>query len=229
MKVALCFSGLPRYLEKTLSFWQKSIIDPYKPDIFVHCWKTHNRQQDWKIQQFIQQAYSPAVFSMESIPKFDVSDYTDRIWPHRVTPQAQFSQFTSIQSSQKMRRHWEIQHKFKYDVCIRARFDWFLETIEFKINDAINLAHTPTLAGHKFHFHGMGWDLVGVSDQFAYGNSDNMTVYGDLIDNIPFLYHFHKIDFCGELFLRAHLAYHHLEIQEHQWKNGIVRDTYIMP
>jgi hypothetical protein len=229
MKVALCFSGFPRYLERTVSFWKNSILDPYCADVFVHCWQTQNYQINWKTQQIIQRAYNPIILTMDSMPDFNVSGYTERIWPHRTSPQSVISQFTSVQRSQHLRRQWEIQQGFKYDVCIRARFDWFLASVDLEINDAINLAYTPTLAGHKFHFHGMGWDLVGVNDQFAYGNSDNMTLYGDLVDNIPFLYNYHKIDFCSELFVRAHLAYHNLPIKEHTWHNGIVRETHIMP
>lgn len=229
MKVALCFSGLPRFIERTYAYWQTCIINRYDTDVFIHTWKTGDAQQDYQNAQTLVHLYQPTLISMQSIPIFDTASYVDRIWPHRITPQAQFSQFTGIKRSQQLRIHWEQQQGWQYDIVVRARFDWYLEHVDFEINDCINIAHTPGLAGHKFYFQNLGQHMLGINDQFAYGSSHNMMLYSQLVDNIPFLYHYHKIDFCGELFLKAHLVYHNLEVKEHYWNNGIVRDTGIIP
>ena len=229
MKVALCFSGLPRFIERTFPYWKNCILDKYQPDVFIHCWNTNNPSMDYQNKQTLAHLYNPTSMCMQDIPIFDTNSYVDRIWPHRISPQAQFSQFTGIKRSQQLRIQWEKQKSFEYDIVVRARFDWFLASVDFEINDCINIAHTPTLAGHRFHFQNLGQDFVGINDQFAYGSSKNMIIYSQLVDNIPFLYHYHKIDFCGELLLKAHLVYHNLEVQEHSWNNGIVRDTGIMP
>ena len=56
-----------------------------------------------------------------------------------------------------------------------------------------------------------------------------MSIYSELVDNMPILYKDYKIDFCGELFLKSHLLYHNIEVKEHKFINGIVRDWGVMP
>ena len=38
MKIALCFSGQPRNVEKGAGLIQKCFLDCDKMDVFVHCW-----------------------------------------------------------------------------------------------------------------------------------------------------------------------------------------------
>jgi hypothetical protein len=225
VKVALCLSGLPRFLNQTQAYWHQCIIDPYDADVFVHSWTEPTAHSS--IQQTILQLYQPKAAEFGSIPQFDVSSYKDRIWPHRITPSAQFSQFSSIQRAQRLRQNYEKHHEFEYDIVVRARFDWYLEKVDFEINKCVNVPRTPTLDGHVFTY--CEQQLVGISDQFAYGSSAAMTVYGNLVDRIPHLYHNCGVDFCGELFLRAHLHEQNLSIKQHRWNHGIVRDWGVMP
>lgn len=228
MKVALCFSGQPRYLDKTYVYWQHCIIHRYNPDVFVHTWLSDSDASlnSW-VKQTVQSLYNPVAASFETAPSFDVSSYTDRIWPFRITPQAQFSQFTGVQRSQQLRQRHEAAIGFEYDVVVRARFDWYLRSVDFEHNNCINTARTPTLDGHRFQFRGQ--QLIGISDQFAYGNSQLMTVYANMVDNIHNLYHNEGVDFCGELFLKAHLESHNITVKQHVFENGIVRDWGVMP
>lgn len=226
MKVALCFSGMPRFVSQTHAYWTQSIISRYKPDVFVHTWAQDKLSQSVLYQQ-IQSLYQPTVLWTQAPQKFDTRLYADRIWPHRTTPSNQLSQYTSIKHSLSLCRQWEIQNGFKYDIVVRARFDWFLNHVDFELNNCVNVAHTPTLSGHKFTWNDQ--TQLGISDQFAYGNSDVMNTYSQLVTNLPNLYSNYGIDFCGELFLKAHLLYHNIDVVEHKWQNGIVRDDGIMP
>ena len=228
MRVALCFSGLPRFVQQTHKHWQQSIIAPYDPDIFVHCWKTATTDFEQSlIQQSILDLYAPRAAIFATTPVYDTSSFTDRIWPHRITPQNQYSQFDGIKRSQLLRHAWEQQHDFEYDIVIRARFDWYVEKITFECNSAVNIAHTPTLDGHKFMFQQQ--PLVGINDQFAYGTSDVMLKYAGLVDNIHHLYHHCGVDFCGELLLKAHFYSQDVPVKQHVWNNGIVRSHGIFP
>ena len=225
MKVALCFSGLPRFVKETYPYWKKCLLDPYQPDVFIHTWK-----QTTDYTELLHTFYSPIGLATETSKQYDTSIYNeDRAlqWPFRTSHQTQISQYTGIKKSLQLRQNWEDRNGFKYDIVIRARFDWFLEKVNLEINDFINIAHTPTLKGHLFMFRGK--EYLGISDQFAYGTSDNMTVYSQLVDNLPILYKEYKIDFCGELFLKSHLLYHNVDVKEHKWTNGIVRDWGVMP
>ena len=226
MKVAVCFSGLPRFIQECAPYWRKCLFEPYDCDVFVHTWR-QSEHQDAHTYNLIQHAYAPVRLCMEPVPIFDVSEYTHRIWPHRVTPQAQFSQFEGIRRAQQLRQTQEQVNSVKYDVVIRARFDWFLAHVDLEINPCVNVARTPTLDGHQFTYDQT--PLVGISDQFAYGTSKVMDVYADIVNNMPSLYLNHGVDFCGELFLRAHLYEHGVCIRQHVWQHGIVRSWGIIP
>lgn len=226
MKVAVCFSGLPRFIQECAPYWRKCLLQPYDCDVFVHTW-SQSAAQDQVTQQLVQQLYAPVRFQMEQVPQFDVSSYATRIWPHRVSPQAQFSQFEGIRRAQQLRQTQEHTQGFTYDVVIRARFDWYLSQVQLDTTPCVNVARTPTLDGHKFTYDAT--PLVGISDQFAYGTSHTMDVYAGIVDNMHNLYHAHGVDFCGELFLRAHLHEHHVCIRQHVWQHGIVRSWGIMP
>lgn len=201
-------------------------MGPYNPDVFVHTWLPDGTSQH-NLNQAIQNLYNPRVIWIQKPQNFDVSLYKDRIWPHRTTPNNQISQYTSIKRSLNLCEQWSNSMGVEYDIVVRARFDWFLETVDFELNDSVNVAHTPTLSGHKFLWNNQ--IEIGISDQFAYGNPQVMKVYAQLVDNLPILYQDYRIDFCGELFLKAHLLYHKVSVAEHKWKNGIVRDDGIMP
>ena len=226
MKVAVCFSGLPRFISECFPYWRKCLLEPYDCDVFVHTWQSHT-VQDYLTQQYVSHAYQPVRFHMQPVPEFDVSSYTDRVWPHRISPHAQFSQFEGIKRSQALRQTQERVRGAAYDLVVRARFDWYLDKVDLEQNPCVNVARTPTLDGHKFTYDQI--PLVGINDQFAYGYSDVMDVYAQVVNNIPNLYHAHGVDFCGELFLRAHLHEHHMFIKQHVWNNGIVRDWGVMP
>ncbi len=226
MKVAVCFSGLPRFIQECAPYWRKCLFEPYDCDVFVHTWR-QGVSQDAHTYNLIQHAYAPVRMCMEPVPEFDVSEYTHRIWPHRVTPQAQFSQFEGIRRAQQLRQIQEHVQGHKYDVVIRARFDWFLAHVDLEINPCVNVARTPTLDGHKFTYDDV--PLVGISDQFAYGTSETMDVYANIVNNMRSLYVNHGVDYCGELFLRAHLHENSVCIRQHVWQHGIVRSWGIMP
>lgn len=219
MKVALCFSGLPRYVIQTWSYWKQSVLDVYMPDVFVHTWCDSDQSETLKSQLF--SLYAPVSCVVSPPQPQDVSIYKERIWPHRTTPEGVLSQWFSVKHSLQQRKQHELLKGFTYDVVIRARFDWYLQKVDLEINDAWNIAHTPTLAGHKFKFRGQL--LVGVNDQFGYGSSHTADVVSELFDQIPHLYQNEQVDFCSELFLKAHLCVNHIQIQEHKWNNGMVR------
>jgi len=226
MKVAVCFSGLPRFIPEAYPAWKKSLLEPYACDVFVHTWR-QNTPQDSVTEQLIHMLYKPVHMCLESPVQFDVVPYTDRIWPHRITPQNQFSQFYGIKRVQQLRQTQEAQQGYPYDVVIRARFDWFLDSINLEINPCVNVARTPTLDGHRFTYNQT--QLVGINDQFAYGSSKVMDTYATIVDHIPDMYSNHGVDFCGELFLRANMHANHVCIKQHKWSHGIMRSWGIMP
>ena len=82
MKVALCISGQPRYLEEGYAQINKSILQRYSPDVFVHTWwdnsmsnkkmelpstLSYGRTYYWRENtiDLIKKFYNPVVFLYE--------------------------------------------------------------------------------------------------------------------------------------------------------------------
>lgn len=218
MKVALCFAGLPRYVQQTHDYWRKCLLEPYQPDVFIHTWCDDHVPT---LQAQLNSLYNPKCCVVEAPREMPTAMYIDRIWPHRTTPTGVLSQWYSVQQSIQFKKQHETQHAFTYDVVIRARFDWFLSHVDLEQNDAWNIAHTPTLNNHRFKFRDQV--LTGINDQFGYGSSQTADVVSTIFDQIPNLYQNEQVDFCSELFLKAHLHMNQIPIKEHKWNNGMVR------
>lgn len=230
MKVALCFGGQPRYLHQTFGYWKNCILDRYQPDVFVHSWNTPDAETgrtDPTLYDQILSLYQPRSCTLESGIQIDTSIYKERIWPHRTTPHGVLSQWYSVCHSLRQRQQYEQHNNFKYDVVVRARFDWFLESVDLEINDCWNIALTPTLAGHRFRLRGQV--LTGINDQFGYGTSTTADVMQGIFDHIPYLYQNEQVDFCSELFVKAHLELNGVPVKEHKFNNGMVRWWGINP
>ena len=226
MRVALCFSGHTRFLTQTHKYWKSVVLDRYSPDVFVHTWlDPRDLDRSRSDAQTLQDLYAPTVLAMELPRSFQGADdiYKERLWPYRITVQGQLSQFTGIKMAQVLRRNYETAQGFRYDISMRARFDWYLERLELEVNDSINVPDVPTLYNHRFTYRGQSH--VGICDQFAFGRSELMDVYAGIVDNIPHLYHDCGVDFCGELFTKGHLLDKGIDVKQHLMGNGIVRTT----
>jgi hypothetical protein len=219
MKVALCFAGLPRYVMQTYDYWSKCLLDVYDPDVFVHTWC--DTQDQSSLSMNIHSLYKPVSCVIESPRLMPTHIYKDRIWPHRTTPAGVLSQWYSVKQSQTLRKAHEQLKGVTYDVVVRARFDWYLAEVQLQQNQFWNIAHTPTLNGHRFKLRDQV--LTGINDQFGYGSSATSDVVAGLFDAIPNLYQNEQVDFCSELFLKAHLQLQGVQVQEHKWNNGMVR------
>ena len=210
-------------IEQTYPYWKGSILDPYNPDVFIHSW-----QQDRHFPiELLQSLYHPIILRTDIPIEFDTSMYIDRIWPHRTTPNGVLSQWYSCKKSISFKTAYENSTNEKYDIVIRARFDWFLKSINFQMNKFINVAYTPGLSGHKFYYNRQ--EHLGISDQFAYGPSNIMHAYSTIFDSIPYLYSNKQVDFCSELLLKAHLLECNIDVKEHYLDNGITRITGVVP
>ena len=88
MKIALCLSGQPRYLNEGYSGIYENILSKYSPDIFVHTWwdnsmknkkmdlsssLSYNRTYYWEKNtlDLIESLYSPKVLFHQEQIKFE--------------------------------------------------------------------------------------------------------------------------------------------------------------
>jgi hypothetical protein len=209
--------------DQTYAYWKRCLLDPYRPDVFVHAWKSRDATvSDQRVFAAITRLYNPVVLCTDAQRFFDTSAYRDRVWPHRTTPHGVLSQWYSCKKAIKSKKNYEDALGFTYDVVIRARFDYFLRKIDLETNDAVNTPRAPTLDNHIFQWEGR--QEVGINDQFAWGSSSVMDIYSTLFDKVPEIYHNDRVDFCSELLLKAHLLKNDISVKQHDLiDNGIAR------
>lgn len=100
--------------------------------------------------------------------------------------------YYKIQKCNEIKSDHELLNNFKYDAVIRFRADIKLEE-SLNINSNLNNIYIPKYG-----------DFLGVNDQFAYSNSQNMDTYCNLYQNIN-EYTKDIIVFNPEYFLKHHI------------------------
>lgn len=97
------------------------------------------------------------------------------------------SQFYSILKSAYLKRKYEIENGFEYDVCIRCRFDLefdenikmiFARDFEYPQKRTIYSVHNRSLDRNPFN-------LIG--DIFYYSDSQTFDLLASLYDNLPYI------------------------------------------
>jgi len=159
--------------------------------------------------------------SNNSIKGFEISDVESQTWPDVVslyekygksdlmkwyTPRRIFSQFYNIFKSNQLRTEYEKLHNFKYDLVIRTRADSaLLNEVDLR---NFNLGpNTIILPDNDWH-----GSSTPINDQFAFGNSDNMTIYTDLVNHIK-MYNDRGVDLGPETLLGYHLTVNNISYQ----------------
>ena len=200
MKIAICLSGQPRFLERGYQQISEKITSKYDVDFFVHTWWDNNlsaigsnRGYTYKSNslELIMEYYKPILMLNE--PQIIFNTYNDVDY-EKIKPISPYSMFYSIKSSNDLKSFYEKKNNFKYDVVIRCRFDILIEIFDINLSD-IDLSYIYT-------------DAVGngfPNDQLAISSSENMDYYSSLYDRIDTYYNEGIRNFVGERLLRHHL------------------------
>lgn len=257
MRVALCISGQPRSVE---SGWEclKIIFEKNNPDVFVHTWwddeyldegvLTSHTGKEINIHKdtlkVIEDLYNPISMVVDS-PKdvFDGSDNElrrDRIVnPKNLENSNNIiynwnSMWWSLKQSIDLKKGFEVDNKFLYDVVIRARFDLFVDKfLDFsKTENRIkkNTLYVPGRMGFLWsrrgnleiynEFYSVGtWEqflkyhVYGVTDPCYFGDSSSLDVCGGLYDDMDIiLKETPDLPFTPEVLLRKHLENNKINI-----------------
>lgn len=227
MKIALCMSGQPRFIEKAYPSILENVILPNSPDIFVHTWfdksptvfrgdgawgSNPNNKPVPNTIELITQLYKPVDAMFETPGKFinskiNVDDTIDHYAPHfkgneQYLVEMIYSMWYSIYQSNLVKERFRLTLGKHYDIVIRCRFD---STFTKKIicseydNSKINIGCDRRNPGH-------------LSDWFAFGSNTIMNVYSDVYNFIDFIHERRRAknipDFCNEILLWDHLESH---------------------
>ena len=210
MRVAICFSGMPRALDDGYEYL-KHLIEKHKADVFVHTWledpyeaayhanfprenrfidpvyKAPSTSLEERIQKIskIQLLYKPISMTIEKYHIYQkwYSNNEKYIFYYR-----HCSQLESIFLSNQLKRKYETQNNFKYDVVIRCRFDLPLKQ-EFNFQD-YELDKYVYVRDIKAEWNGQeipkGNKRIErcINDMFAFSSSVNMDKWCDLFNYI---------------------------------------------
>lgn len=211
MKIAFCFSGIARSIDKTKDKWL-SIMDGYEVDVYGSFWDFNDRDESDAIEKF-QRIYNPKKLEVENFKSFN--DTTLNMLRENLVIPYELDAFTQqyvynlnvVSMFYKIWRANMLSNSNEYDIIVRCRTDNFpSERINFEINDMLNLPVGYTWVQH--------WqNSGGPSDLFAYGNREIMNLYCSIF---PFISAYHRSGnyfFVNEQFVRLRLSERNIKIR----------------
>ena len=211
MRVAVCFSGQPRFLEEGHKTIYRNLIKPFNADVFVHTWfdkdkiGQHYDGSLWNFQQTdiikpdtdkkILDLYKPIKYVIEPQRefKYNSSFYEEKLSKGQ-SIYASHSMFYSLKQSNNLKRKFESENNFKYDCVVRARFD-------LKIFSKVDYSKYDL---SKINYRHANPEVPVIDDQFGFANSAVMDIYSAVYKNI--FEYFTKVNkYSNEMFLTYHL------------------------
>jgi hypothetical protein len=199
--MAVCFSGQPRHwkwcIDNIKHFFAPGTTQHYvkgeiQTDFFMHTWNVNTWRKPGKPRDFQpvdeqHNDYQAIVDQYEMkaarLEKFDEKKYV-LAWDPMLYSMAQ---------SLSLKRNYELQHDFEYDVVVKARLDTVYDpdTI-FPFNDFVDqrscyTSHTITKFPSEFNY----WNF---DDVLFYGHSNTMDIVGDIFRTTRSIYTSNYVD-----------------------------------
>lgn len=208
MRVALCINGQPRTWAKSWPNWCEYILPGVEKDVFFHMWDYNSLPtlvntiigaknnvdrpiSDQERDQIVD-TIKPKKWQFDSRNVNPTGNYDPRIINERVKEPIGWwcrSQFYSMWYAAQLKRQYELEHGFEYDLVIRLRTDlMFLK----------HLRVPETIAPNTLYSVSNGWmtntesfmigDTLYMSDSFTYDQISEFThslQYTDTYDLVP--------------------------------------------
>lgn len=212
MKIALCISGQPRFVDKGYESTKQFILDKYDVDVFVHTWfDKHNTTEfrnaggggydgmkaDDNVDEMIMDLYSPISYHFEPQRIFRTDEIdvvpTLQAWsPNFMHPggaeywiDMQRCMWYSIHQANWRKEVYRLDKNVQYDYIIKHRFDLQLrDDIPLPTDNTVCAATTPQDGDP---------DPLQMRDWCVVGNNQNMNVFSStflfiksMADELPY-------------------------------------------
>jgi hypothetical protein len=226
MKIALCLSGQPRYLEDGYKNIHKNLLSKYDIDVFCHYWwdtsyvgkkfdfspHASSRTGFWKenTQNIISELYHPILSYYEPQKQFDVSHLSGAFFAQQ-SPHILYSMWYSIFYANLLKTQYEVENNFIYDIVIRCRFDIIFNTFTLDLY---------SLDTNKIHISGEINPIC--NDQFAISSSEHINYYSTLYNNIDRYWIEDKPQMVNEHILTHHLIHKGKKSIEYHTDNSLL-------
>lgn len=145
IKVALIITGTSRNYIENYPTWKAYLLDLYDTDLFFHTYNVTGYHND--IYANKQNIFDPdPLIKLLQPKKYIIDDFTTKIeelkngvvsqCSRSNSPKPEYikAQLYSIYMAAKLKRQYEIENNFEYDVVIKIRFDTIFHS-EFDIDD----------------------------------------------------------------------------------------------
>ncbi len=202
MKVAICMSAHLRSWKITYPTLRSKIIDKFNADVFLDTWDTIDLKSCVKtesIKDIIQIALNTKKIHIEPFLNDKGIQYESIIGHDRHGLNGIGNLFYKISSADKMRREYEKENNFQYDIIFRLRPDILINNeSEIQTTDLVNAKDNNLIYIPDFGHY------AGINDQFAFGSNQTMTHYAECFDNFNNL-NFVKTGGRPEAILLEHL------------------------
>lgn len=205
-RIAICFSGQPRTWRNCVKTWKENLFPDYDVDVFCHIWDFNtlpnsitvgSLPNEVKVEQSeldeLLAVLKPKKFKIESSKEFTTVDSGQRVLDPSMT---QFnggtkipsfrSQYYGIMQAARLKRQYEIENDFQYDIVVRMRYDAFFTnpiTQEFTFDKRIDQYNM-----YCIHY---SWtcntNRGRVGDIFWYAASETYDIIADYYLNISHL------------------------------------------
>jgi len=196
MKIALCFSGQARSIEKGYEYYKKNLLDDHDVDVYVHTWQAEG------VLDKIKELYKPTVLSSSPPLQLDVDrKYTNTPNSQKYPPRFTYAMFFSMNKCRESMMYSSIMNNVKYDWVIRSRTDYALNVkIPFDQlpNEMLYIPNCRMVPTRDFG-----------NDQFAFSSQENMNKYMSTFLNLDKYYNA-GTSFIGEDLMKANLHEHEL-------------------
>lgn len=205
-KIAICFSGHIRDLERTKDYWSE-MIQKYDMDVYASFWDIENEKFGDTIKNF-KKTYNAKIVEIDNYSNYHKSTHhliqSTLNPPKELAPLLQeatkrFGQLPmwyKIWKANMLTKTFDID----YDIIIRARTDsFFIGDIDINKNDMINVPIGRNLV--------KAWpNSEGINDIFAYGSPKLMDYYSSLFIHMMQYLNMGYYPFPPEHFLRVHIS-----------------------
>ena len=204
-KIAICFSGEIRDLERTKDYWIK-LIKEYDMDVYASLWDVENKKIGDTFDNFhrLYDVKKTEVESFKSFEKSTLSQLRMGINPPNSLQQHLRDSCMNFGTLSMWYKIWRANLLTKeldidYDIVIRARTDIFFdEQLDITENEMFNIPYGRVKTSD--------WkDSDGICDLFAYGSPELMDYYSTCL--FYMMEHLNKDYYMvpHEFFLHTHL------------------------
>lgn len=178
MKTAICFSGELRSIDKTYPILKDKLMNRFSDyDIFYHTWnddpdlyKLHYIEKDEHTKNIL-------IENRLTLPEREIFHKNKR---SEVFVQGMLRQLYCLKMCNNLKKNYENENNFKYDIVVRARPDLLI------VNNT-SLERTVETWDYKNYVYTTDHDdHGGYNDRFYFSNSENMDFLLDRLDLLDY-------------------------------------------